>query len=175
MKTIKYNLIHYPAIDSTNDEARRLIKEGKGEGTVVVAEYQSQGRGKPGRSWVSSPGGVYLSVILQPFKNPQELVPITLLAARAVVKTIEKVAALKAEIKLPNDVLLSGKKICGILTERVASGQVIIGMGVNLNNPVESVLQATSLKNEAQKEFAPPAFIEALLLELGQEYLAYLN
>jgi len=175
MKNIDWQLIYYPTIDSTNEEARRLIKEGKSEGTVIVAEQQSKGRGKPGRTWVSSPGGIYLSAILRPFKNPQALVPLTLLAARAVAQTVAKVSGLKAEIKLPNDVLIKGKKICGILVERVASGHLIVGIGLNLNNAVDSVQPATSLKQEAGKEFVPSLFIENMLSELNQEYLAYLK
>ncbi|OGC23675.1 biotin--[acetyl-CoA-carboxylase] ligase [candidate division WOR-1 bacterium RIFOXYB2_FULL_42_35] len=174
-------IIYYDQIDSTNDESKRLIKTGLLEGTVIIAKTQSQGRGKPGSSWFSAGGlGIYLSVIVKPFKNPNDLGSITLIGARAVVATIDKVAGLKAEIKVPNDVLLNGKKICGILVERVASGEVVIGIGLNVNQqqnnfPQELKEKATSLKIVTGQDYDLTKVIEILLLDLEVEYLAYLN
>lgn len=172
-------IIRYKEIDSTSDEAKRLIKKGALEGTVVVAGTQTKGRGKPGSGWFSPPDvGIYLSVILKPFKNPNDLSSITIIGAEAVVTTIEKLTGIKAEIKLPNDVLINGKKIAGILTERDSSGNLIIGIGVNINNPADSFpadLTATSLKIETRKEYAIKGFIDSLLAELDREYLAYLG
>lgn len=171
--------IYYKELDSTSDEARRLINEGALEGTVIVAGTQTKGRGKPGSDWFSPPDhGVYLSVILKPFKNLNDLSSITIIGAEAVIKTIKKVANLSADIKLPNDVLINGKKIAGILTERDPSGNLIIGIGVNINNPPDSFppdLIATSLKIETGKERDIKGFIDLLLTELDQEYLAYLG
>ncbi len=180
-KIIGKRIIHYPEIDSTSDEAKRLIEKGVGEGTVVWADSQTKGRGKPGSSWSSPPGaGVYLSVILKPYKNPQDLIPVTLLVARAVLKAIQQKAQLKAEIKLPNDVMIRGKKVCGILVERVPSGHLIIGIGANINNspdsfPEEIKNSATSLKIESGKDCDLRQFMDVLFYELDQEYLAYLR
>jgi BirA family biotin operon repressor/biotin-[acetyl-CoA-carboxylase] ligase len=174
-------IIHYKEIDSTNDQAKRLIKKGFGEGTVIVADSQSKGRGKPGSSWFSPPkDGIYLSAVVKPYKNPKDLAPITLLGAKAVVNSIEKTSPLKAKIKLPNDVIVNDKKICGVLVERVASGHLIIGIGVNINNPVGSFPEeikdsASSLKIESKKNIEPQKFVGVLVSELDQEYLAYLG
>lgn len=173
-------IIHYKEIDSTNDEAKRLIKEGLGEGTVILADSQSRGRGKPGSCWFSFPGaGIYLSAIVKPYKNPKDLAPITLVAAESVVSAIEKISGLKAQIKLPNDVFLNDKKVSGILVERMASGHLIIGIGVNVNNsvgsfPPEIRKTATSLRIESSRDFDLGEFLNRLISELNKEYLAYL-
>ncbi len=174
-------IINFKEIDSTNDEAKRLIKSGVGEGAVILAEAQTRGRGKPGSGWFSEPGlGICLSAIVQPFKNPNDLGPITQLGARAVVSLIKKVADLEARIKPPNDVLLNDKKISGILVERVQGGHVIIGIGVNINNEADSFPEelrttATSLLIESGEKFAVKAMAGLLLNELDREYLAYLE
>jgi BirA family biotin operon repressor/biotin-[acetyl-CoA-carboxylase] ligase len=180
-KIIGKKLVHYKEIDSTNDEAKRLIKRGLGEGTVVLADTQTKGRGKPGSRWFSpAREGVYLSVIVKPFKNPEDLGPVTLLGARAVVKAIKMAAGLEAEIKAPNDVLLNNRKMSGILVERMASGHLIIGIGLNLNNPAGSFpdeisRSATSLLIESGKLYSHQEFIDALMAELDKQYLAYLS
>jgi BirA family biotin operon repressor/biotin-[acetyl-CoA-carboxylase] ligase len=174
-------IISYQEIDSTNSEAKRLIKQGRGEGLVVVAEQQTAGRGKPGSAWYSPPGlGCYLSVVVKPFQNPPELAPVTLLGARAVVSTIKLLTGLPAAIKPPNDVLVRGRKVCGILVERLASGELIIGLGVNINNPEGSFPEAikdtaTSLLIESEERVDCKGFLSELLARLDQEYLAYLS
>lgn len=174
-------IIHYREIDSTNDEAKRLVKKGLGEGVVVVADCQSKGRGKPGNRWYSPEGvGVYLSVVVKPFRNIRDLSSITILGARAAVAAIEKVSGLVGKIELPNDVFINGKKVGGILTERLSSGQVIIGIGINVNNekgsfPDEIAESATSLKIESGKKFSVEKFIDTLISEINREYLEYLG
>jgi len=174
-------IIKYQEIDSTNDEAKRLIAGGEGEGCVVVADSQTKGRGKPGFGWFSPAGvGVYLSAIVAPFKNPKDLASITLIGAQAVVSTIKKISGLQAQIKKPNDVLINGKKICGILVERLASGEIIIGIGVNVNNKAKAFTgelkkTASSLSIEANQDFKLQQFIDFLIAGLDQEYLAYLG
>lgn len=181
MKIIGKKIIHYNKIDSTNDEAKRLMGKGAGEGVVVIADSQTKGRGKPGSGWFSLPkAGIYLSAIVKPHKNPKEIASITILGARAVVRVIQNVSGLNAEIKLPNDVMLNGKKVCGVLVERLASGQIIIGIGLNVNHarksfPEELQSVATSLKIEAGKDFDLQAITDQLISELDNEYLAYLN
>jgi BirA family biotin operon repressor/biotin-[acetyl-CoA-carboxylase] ligase len=164
-------ILRYLSLDSTNDEAKRLIKQGLGrEGAVIIAQEQSAGRGKPGAVWLSPRGGLYLSAILKPRLNPQDLAPITQLGARAVVKAIAEVAGRTAVIKKPNDVLIDGKKVCGILTERVASGEVIVGIGVNVENEIP-----TELSGQAATLGRRLSDFEPLLVQLlNDEYLAYL-
>lgn len=180
-------IIQYKKIDSTNDEAKRLIKKGAGEGTVLVADFQSKGRGKPGSCWYSPPGvGVYLSVIVKPFRNPtivgnsKDLFLITTLGAKAAIAAISKVSGLAGGIKLPNDIVINRKKAGGVLVERVPSGHLIIGIGVNVNNeegsfPEEIKDTATSLKIESGKSISMEKLINALVSELDREYLAYLK
>lgn len=116
---------------------------------------------------------------MKPYKNPQDLAPVTFLTAQAVINAVQKAGKLPAEIKLPNDVLIQGKKVCGILVERVVSGHLIIGIGVNVNNSLDSFPDelrgsATSLKAESGRECDLQQFIDFLLSELDKEYLAYL-
>jgi BirA family biotin operon repressor/biotin-[acetyl-CoA-carboxylase] ligase len=180
VEIIGKKIIKYQEIDSTNDEARRLIAKGKGEGTVAVAGTQTKGKGKPGSRWFSpAEAGIYLSAIIRPFRNPKDLGLITQLGARAAVRAIKRAAGLEAEIKLPNDVLINSKKVGGILVERTGSGHLIIGIGVNLNNAVDSFppeikAAATSLKIETGETYDLSAFTDLLIGELDKEYLAYL-
>lgn len=174
-------IIRYSQLDSTNDEAKRLLKTDPLEGTVVIAEAQTKGRGKPGSQWFSVPNlGIYLSVIVKPNQAPNDLALITSVGAKAVVATITKMTGLRAGIKPPNDVLVDGKKVCGILVERVASGAVVIGIGLNVNHelgsfPPELKGKAVSLKILTKQTFEVDKIIQVLLIELEREYLAYLN
>jgi len=179
-RIIGKKIIKYSELDSTNDEAKRLIRAGLSEGVVIVAGLQTKGRGKPSRSWFSPVGdGVYLSAIVKPYISPKDLSSITSVGAIAVINTIKNLSGLLAKVKLPNDVMLNGKKISGVLTERVLGGHVIIGIGVNINNelgsfPDEIKNAATSLKIELGEVFDPDLFLEQLILELDKEYIAYL-
>ena len=140
--------IHYfSALDSTNLYARKLAEEGALEGEVVVAESQTGGKGRLGRSWVSPPNlNLYLSVILRPKLPPLHAPQITLMAAVALAETVQCFIPLPAEIKWPNDILVGGKKLAGILTESSCDpGKilfVILGIGVNLNFPKELMPEA---------------------------------
>ncbi|HEY4743575.1 MAG TPA: biotin--[acetyl-CoA-carboxylase] ligase, partial [Desulfuromonadaceae bacterium] len=123
---------------STNSDAFRQAEEGAPEGTVVMADAQSGGKGRRGRVW-SSPGGVnlYCSVVLRPTVMPHEAPQLTFLSAVAVARTIERVTGLSPEIKWPNDVLMGGRKVAGLLNEMSAETDainfVVLGVGVNLN------------------------------------------
>ena len=133
----------FDSIDSTNASAAELARAGAAEGTVVIADTQTGGKGRLGRRWVSPPGvNLYLSVILRPRKPVSSAPQLSLLAAVAVAETIVQQTQLVPSIKWPNDVLVSGKKVCGILTELQAKGQqlraVITGIGVNINAPLAS-------------------------------------
>ena len=129
----------YDIVDSTNIRAKQLAEQGEPEGTLVIAERQSAGRGRRGRSWFSDAGtGVFMSLILRPDILPSEVSGITLIAALATAKAIEEVCSVESQIKWPNDIVLNGKKICGILTEMSAEmnciNHVVVGIGINANN-----------------------------------------
>jgi BirA family biotin operon repressor/biotin-[acetyl-CoA-carboxylase] ligase len=148
--------------DSTNMQARTLASQGAAEGTVVVADSQTHGRGRRGRTWFSPSGqSIYASIILRPSMAPAQAPQITLLTAVAVVKTLNETANLNAKIKWPNDVLIQGKKIAGILTEISTDMDVVdfvvVGLGINVNTPREMMppdIQqiATSIKIETGGE-----------------------
>ncbi|MFM7141205.1 MAG: biotin--[acetyl-CoA-carboxylase] ligase, partial [Alphaproteobacteria bacterium] len=111
-------VVHRDEVDSTNRLAIELARGGAAEGTAVVAEKQTAGRGRLGRTWESPPGlNLYLSVILRPALSPVEVPRLTLAAAVAVADAIAATTGLRPEIKWPNDVLVDGRKACGILTE----------------------------------------------------------
>lgn len=172
----RWQIIFHRELPSTQEVARKLALEGAGEGTVVLAERQTSGRGRMGRSWSSPLGGVYLSIILRPRLAPPEALRLSLLAGVAVARTIRKVSGLKPYLKWPNDVLLGAKKVAGILCELGAEtdrvNYVILGIGVNVNNdpPQELSEVATSLKRESGREIPRTEFIRVLLPELESLY-----
>jgi BirA family biotin operon repressor/biotin-[acetyl-CoA-carboxylase] ligase len=172
-------LHYYDEIDSTNDRAKELAEDGAAHGEVVVAELQRAGRGRRGRSW-SSPAGrnLYLSVILRPEMPPTQAPELTLVAALAVCDALRE-AGVAAGIKWPNDVLVGGRKIAGILTELSAEPDhvhwVVLGIGVNLNArredfPVELRDDATSVLVERGQP-APRALFAAALLATLERWL----
>jgi len=149
-------LLYFDEIDSTNIYAKKLAKEGVSEGCIVVAGMQEKGRGRKDRIWSSPEGGLWFSVILYPRIPPQNAMIITMAASVSVVDAIIKHTNLKPVIKWPNDVLVRGKKICGILTELDAEmdriNYTVIGIGINVNNSISKSLKdiATSVKIETK-------------------------
>lgn len=137
-KAIGFSLFYYDSTDSTNIRLRRLAEEGVQAPALAVADMQTAGRGRRGRTWLS-PGGmnVYMSLLLKPEIDPQAAPMITLLAALAVASGIETVTGLDAKIKWPNDIVVNGRKVCGILTEMDMEADyirdVIVGIGININ------------------------------------------
>ncbi|MDY6930873.1 MAG: biotin--[acetyl-CoA-carboxylase] ligase [Halobacteriota archaeon] len=174
--------IHYfQIIESTNKVARELAENGAFEGTVVIAEEQTEGRGRRGRSWFSSPENLLLSVILRPDTSPSMVHIVTLMAGVAVAKTIRQYG-INARIKWPNDIIINNKKVCGILSEVSAEkgtvNYVILGIGINVNvdinqYPEEIKEKATSLKAELGKELPRIEFLQSLLWELEYEYKSF--
>ena len=164
--------IHYfQEIGSTMDAARELTKRGAGEGTIVIAEAQTHGRGRLSREWLSPKGGIYFTLILRPKISPAYASRINLMASVAVATTIGKLFGLKAELKWPNDVLIEGRKVCGILAEMDAETDVInfvnLGIGINANTSVPRFAKmATSLKDALGKEISRKEFLSALLVEI---------
>ena len=161
-------------VDSTNLEARRLAEAGASHGTLVTAEEQTSGKGRRGRSWVSVPGqGVWMSFVLRPDVELENSSMLTLVAALAVEKGIKDAAGIDGKIKWPNDVLINGKKVCGILTELSAQmdelNYIVVGIGINANIeqfPEEVRDKATSLLLETGK----PADRMALLCRVLEHF-----
>lgn len=176
--------IHYfDTTTSTNDLAKALGAEGAPEGTLVVAEAQSAGRGRLGRNWLSPPGvGLYVSLLLRPPLPTQELPPLTLAAAVAGVQAVARVAGVAPGIKWPNDLLLSGKKLGGILTElesdRNLRPYVVVGLGLNINNrdfTPELEGLATSLARELKRPLPRVPILKAWLEEFDRLYQEFLH
>ena len=171
----------YDTTDSTMDVAHRLAAAGEPEGSVVVAEAQGKGRGRMGRNWVSPKGkGIYLSVILRPDLQLTEISKITLVAAVAAARAVESGAGLKPEIKWPNDLLIGGKKIAGILTELNAElnrvNYVVIGLGLNVNTPADRLpAQGTSLAHELGERVDRLQLARGLLAHLDKTYAQFLE
>ena len=173
-KEIKY----FKETESTNTTAREMAGKAA-EGTIVIAESQTGGRGRMGRKWLSPEGGIWLSIILKPKMQPVYAPRITFLAGVAVAKTIRSLG-LEAKIKWPNDVLVRGKKVCGILTEIEAEIDLIdycvVGIGIDANVDTESFPEefresSTSLKKELGHEINRVAFLQRLLEEFEVRYL----
>jgi len=153
--------------------------EGAKEGTVIVAETQTHGRGRMGREWISPRGGLWFSIILRPKVSPRDAPKLTLMMSVAVAKTINKQFDLEVEIKWPNDVLVEGKKLCGIQTETHSRGEVlnfaVVGVGVNANLslhdfPANLRGSSTTLKEELKREIDCEAFLRSLLEEIECYY-----
>ncbi len=178
---IKYHL----SLASTNDLAMQMAREGSPEGTVVIAEEQTRGRGRLGRSWYSPKGtGIWMSIILRPTCAPAATTAVTLVAAVAAARAIEIETGLKPGIKWPNDLLLSGRKACGILTEISAEldrvNYLILGLGVNVNHRVDDFAPeisglATSLRIEVGRRVSRSALAGRILSEFGPRYHDFLE
>lgn len=178
-------LVCLPETTSTNADAFHLAEAGAEDGTAVIADAQSGGKGRRGRVW-SSPSGVnlYCSVVLRPAIMPHEAPQLTFLSAVAVARAIEQATALEPEIKWPNDVLISGRKVAGLLNEMSAETDrvnfVILGIGVNLNMtlaqfPADVRTPATSLLLEQGLPVNRAQFAARMLGELDRLYTDFLH
>lgn len=170
-------------VDSTNTRAKQLAELGEPEGTLVVAEEQTAGKGRRGRGWASEPGiGIWMSLILRPQLKPQQAASVTLVAAMAVAKGIRECCGLETGIKWPNDVVINGKKVCGILTETSSEPDYIHyavpGIGINANTPEfpeELRDRATSIYLETGKKTDRNALIAAVMNAFSDYYRRYLE
>jgi len=142
MKTVHIGkkIFAYPSIDSTNTKAKELAMAGAPHGTLVLAEEQTMGKGRMGRRWVSPYGtGIWMSVILRPDIDPLDAPKMTMLGALAAARAVWEITGLEAGIKWPNDIILSRKKVCGILTEMSGDMDtvhwIVMGIGMNVNTP----------------------------------------
>lgn len=169
-----FSLIERTSVGSTNDEAVRLAQEGAADGTVVRADRQEAGRGRRGRRWHSPEGNLYCSIVMRPAATPAKAAQLSLVAAVALAEAV--CAALPPERdvrqKWPNDVLVDGAKVAGILLESAGSGAksvdwVVVGCGVNLAEaPDETDYPATSLRAGGASALEPRAFLSAFLHRL---------
>ena len=176
-KLVGQQLYYYHRVATTMEAAKELAKKGTAEGTVVIADTQTAGRGRLSRAWLSPEGSLAMSLILKP--SLDNLPQLVMIASLAVVRAIKKVAGLKTQIKWPNDVLIKGKKVCGILMENEIKGErvnfAIIGIGINVNFDPSAFPEisdiATSLSHELGAEVSKVELTIALLSELEQLYL----
>lgn len=177
---IGHQIEYHANIDSTNLRAQTLAEQGAPEGSVVVADSQSAGRGRMGRLWGSPAGvNVYTSIILRPALALSEASQLTFLAAVGVARALEKSCGVRVSVKWPNDILLNGKKIAGLLNELSAETEgihyVILGIGVNLNMeqdqfPPDLRYPATSILLESGKRVDRVQFARTLLSEIDSLY-----
>ncbi len=179
------NIIFLKETDSTNNELKRLAASGAPEGTVVIAEKQLAGRGRRGRTWEAGEGkAIIMSILLRPNISPTNVQAITLAASSAVARAIEPFTVTKPEIKWPNDVLLSGKKVCGILTEMTAEPDrvlsIIVGIGLNVFQQQEDFTgdlkqTATSVALNSTVPISRCVMASGILEEFEELYLDFIH
>lgn len=177
------NLHFFASTGSTNPDAKHFAEEGEPHGTIVVADRQTAGRGRRGRSWASPAGtSIYFTIVVRPQFAPDKASMITLVTALSVAQAIEEVTGLPAEIKWPNDIVVHRKKVCGILTEMSMTPEmdeiqfVVAGVGVNTNHdspedfPEEIRETATSLKIESGRQIDRAGLLERILARFEENY-----
>ena len=182
-EVIGKKIFFYSSIDSTNIKAFELARMGEPEGTAVIADSQSSGKGRIGRRWESPPGvNVYTSVILRPDVEPQNAQNLTFLSAVAVAEAVEAVCLRKPTVKWPNDILIDSRKVAGILMEMDSEADrvhfVIAGIGVNVNMkermlPVPIRTIASSLAEKAGIDIDRTGFVRALYSSIEKWYRIY--
>lgn len=177
-------VLYFDTIDSTSIKAQELAEKGYPSGTLVVADKQESGKGRRGRSWVSPSGtGIFMTLMIKPDINPNNASMLTLVAALAVAKAITSVTGEEALIKWPNDIVINGKKVCGILTEMNAQfdyiNHIVVGIGINVHNesfPEEISQMASSLMIEAGgKRFHRAQIIAETMSYFEQYYDTFLK
>lgn len=178
-------IVYLPQTESTNTHARNLAENGAVDGTVVIADQQSGGKGRLGRFWVSPPGvNLYLSLILRPDIELSQATQMTFLTAVAVAEAVEAVGDFAPQLKWPNDVLMNGRKVAGLLNELSAETErihfMVLGIGVNLNMaadqfPTNLRSPATSLLIEGGKVVPRLEFTRQLLQKTDRLYARYLE
>lgn len=174
-------LLMLDVLESTNQSIRELALDGEHEGTVVVAEEQRAGRGRLGRGWSSPRGGLWFSVLLRPPVALSEAPKLPLMAGVAVARALKKHVGLDARLKWPNDVLVQGKKLCGILMESRSDGRleyVILGIGINANFLISALPEplrrtAITVREVLRRPVDRLALMRAILNELDAGYSAF--
>lgn len=171
------NLLFYPETGSTNIEAKKAAEEGAPEGTLVVTDRQNTGRGRRGRDWISPEGcNLYFTLLLRPDCRPEQACMITLVMALAAAEAVTELG-IEAGIKWPNDIVVHGKKVCGILTEMSAEPDyihyVVVGCGINVNQkdfPEEIRATATSLALEKGERITRSALLVSVVDHFEKAY-----
>jgi len=174
---IGQRVLYYPTVTSTMEVAKQEVQQGAAEGTVIIADEQTGGRGRLKRAWLTPKGNIALSIILYP--ELSYLPSLIMLASLAAAHSIEAVTGLKSQIKWPNDVLINGRKVCGILIESDVQGNTvnytIIGIGINVNLRLADFPEiqpiATSLSHELGRDVSRLSVIRCLLVEIERLYL----
>ena len=167
------DIVYFEETDSTNKQARMLAREGAKHGTLVIADTQSAGRGRRGRGWISPAGeGVFMSLIVRPEMPPSEVAKMSLTLALAVARAIERETGLDARIKWPNDIVIGGRKVCGLLLEMDATAEkvnsIVAGVGINVHQSVfdeEIAHTASSLDLLCGRRVSRSAIVRAFLEE----------
>ena len=175
-RIIGHNVLYYPRVTSTMDVARQEARRGAAEGTVIIADEQTAGKGRIRRSWFTPKGNIALSIILYP--GVSYLPYLIMLASLAVANSIEAETGLKTQIKWPNDILIGGKKVCGILVEsdvrEDAVAYAIIGIGINVDFRIadfpDIAATATSLGTELGRDISRIRLLKRLLTEIDMLY-----
>ncbi len=183
-RLIGREVVYFAETDSTNLRAQALGDDGAAEGTVIIADRQTAGKGRLGRQWFSPPGvNLYASVLLRPPIPPRRAPQLTFVSALAVARAIEETSGLEPTVKWPNDILLDGRKVAGLLNELNAETErvnyVVLGIGVNLNMtadqfPGDLRYPATSLALQKGEPVSRVTFARALFRHIDQLYELYL-
>jgi len=177
------HILHYVEVPSTQDIAAELAIDGVPEGTLVITEMQTKGRGRKGRTWISLPEGVFLSLILRPNLTPSRVAQIPLIAGIALVKAIKQTTSLQPVIKWPNDIIISNKKVGGILTEMSSEidsvNYIVMGIGINVNTPTSLLAEPTagiaaSLIDECGEYVSRAKLVQCFLCEFEIIYKIFL-
>jgi len=184
-RIIGRKIFSYLRVTSTQDKAKKFAQKGLPEGTVIIAETQTEGKGRMGRRWVSPRGGIWLSVILRPEIAPMEVPRMTIIGSLAVAKAIAELTNMEVKFKWPNDVLIRSvaggafKKVCGVLTEMVSGtgrvNYVITGLGINVNNRIPATLRAKSisLKDAIGRNLPKRKLLRKMLEKFDKYYIDF--
>ncbi len=184
-KIIGNEIIFIESIDSTNNYGKKICGKEFVEGTIIIAEEQTTGRGRLGRNWISPKGeGIWMSILLKPNLKPEQASQLTILAAYAAAKSIRDMLELDALIKWPNDIVIDGRKACGILTEMGAEidriNYLIVGIGINVNIEeksfyANSLNTATSLRIEKGEAIDRKALLAKVIENFESLYMAFIE
>ena len=175
-QVIGKDIYYFKSLASTNLFAKKLVKDGVEEGAIVVSDVQSGGRGRKSRNWFSPEGGLWFSIVLYPHIPPERGMLITMAGSIAVVQGIKETTDICPVIKWPNDLLINGKKVCGILTELDAEmdciNYTVVGIGINVNNRLSEDLQgkATSLIQEVGSKVSRVKLLRSILKCFDENY-----
>jgi BirA family biotin operon repressor/biotin-[acetyl-CoA-carboxylase] ligase len=178
---LQFEIRHIPEVSSTNTVALEAAKQGAREGLVITADYQTAGRGKPGRQWISPAGkNLLFSILLRPPLSPAQAPMLTQVACRAVAKVLKEKYDIASQFKRPNDVMVGSQKICGTLVEASSSPSkieaVVIGIGLNVNAEASELPpEGISMRSLKNIEYSIDEILGCILEELGLKCLELYN